>query len=252
MECFLLFAQHRRTVCNRMKEDLALHLIVHVCIWNRCIYIWPQRETKVVFISLVQRWFDGSLNSYSTLHTFSALAPTSSLMLDHIRRRLGPESNLGKQFESSCAVDTLMHFRRHSILHAGGAGGLLVKSGGGFYSRCGVAETTTRGAQLTDGRGVNERGDERGSDRSHLCPHCNSFPLEDYVWWVSGRKSTKWWCALCGKSTIGSNRTGFLVVQTGDSIEQAKVFKAHALRQGLCTNLINALKLLANQQEESG
>ena len=40
------------------------------------------------------------------------------------------------------------------------------------------------------------------------------------------------------------------VVQTGDSIEQAKVFKAHAVPQGLCANLINALRLLANQQED--
>ena len=41
-----------------------------------------------------------------------------------------------------------------------------------------------------------------------------------------------------------------LVVQTGDSIDQAKVFKAHAVPQGLCANLINALMLLANQQED--
>ena len=40
------------------------------------------------------------------------------------------------------------------------------------------------------------------------------------------------------------------VVLTGDSIDQAKVFKAHAVPQGLCSNLINALKLLANQQED--
>ena len=39
-------------------------------------------------------------------------------------------------------------------------------------------------------------------------------------------------------------------MQTGDSIEQAKVFKAHAVPQGLCANLVNALKLLANQQED--
>ena len=51
------------------------------------------------------------------------------------------------------------------------------------------------------------------------------------------------------KSTIGSNRTGFLVVQTGESVEQAKVFKARAIPQGLCENLTNALKLLSNQQE---
>ena len=41
-----------------------------------------------------------------------------------------------------------------------------------------------------------------------------------------------------------------MVVQTGESIDQAKVFKAHAVPQGLCGNRINALKLLANQQED--
>ena len=31
---------------------------------------------------------------------------------------------------------------------------------------------------------------------SYLCPLCNSFPLEDNVWWVSaGKKHTSWW--LC-------------------------------------------------------
>ena len=39
-------------------------------------------------------------------------------------------------------------------------------------------------------------------------------------------------------------------MQKGDSIEQVKVFTAHAVFQGLCANLINALKLLANQQED--
>ena len=41
-----------------------------------------------------------------------------------------------------------------------------------------------------------------------------------------------------------------LVVQTGDSASQAQVFKAHAVPQGLCENLINTLKLLANQQKD--
>ena len=27
-----------------------------------------------------------------------------------------------------------------------------------------------------------------GVTMSYLCPHCNSFPMEDYIWWVSGRK----------------------------------------------------------------
>ena len=41
-----------------------------------------------------------------------------------------------------------------------------------------------------------------------------------------------------------------LVVQTGESVNQAKVFKARAVPQGLYGNMINALKLLANQQED--
>ena len=36
----------------------------------------------------------------------------------------------------------------------------------------------------------------------------------------------------------------------GKSFEQAKVSKARAVPQGLCANLITALKLLANQQED--
>ena len=35
--------------------------------------------------------------------------------------------------------------------------------------------------------------------KSYLCPHCNSFPMEDYVWWISGgeKKHNSWWCAIC-------------------------------------------------------
>ena len=35
-----------------------------------------------------------------------------------------------------------------------------------------------------------------------------------------------------------------------DSGDEAKVFRAHAVPQGLCENLINALELLANQQRD--
>ena len=38
--------------------------------------------------------------------------------------------------------------------------------------------------------------------------------------------------------------------RTGDRNEQAKVFKAYAVPQGLCANLVDAVKLLANQQED--
>ena len=40
------------------------------------------------------------------------------------------------------------------------------------------------------------------------------------------------------------------MVQTRASASRAKVFKAHAVPQGLCENLIDALKLLANHQKD--
>ena len=38
-------------------------------------------------------------------------------------------------------------------------------------------------------------------------------------------------------------------MQFGTNKDEEKVFRAHAVPQGLCENLINALKLLANQQK---
>ena len=43
-------------------------------------------------------------------------------------------------------------------------------------------------------------GEQGDVAMSYLCPHCHSFHMEDYVWWVSGRKKhTNWWCAICGE-----------------------------------------------------
>ena len=92
-------------------------------------------------------------------------------------------------------------------------------------------------------------GGQGGVTMSYLCPNCNSFPLEDYIWWVTAGRNTKWWCAICGEKYDWRQPNRLLVVQTGEGVEQTKVFKAHAIPQGLCENLINALKLLANQQE---
>ena len=42
-------------------------------------------------------------------------------------------------------------------------------------------------------------GGQGGVSLSYLCPKCNSFPLKDYMWWVSaGKKHCSWWCAICG------------------------------------------------------
>ena len=39
-----------------------------------------------------------------------------------------------------------------------------------------------------------------GVTLSYICPHCNSFPLENYIWCVSmGKKHYSSWCAVCGR-----------------------------------------------------
>ena len=53
---------------------------------------------------------------------------------------------------------------------------------------------------------------------------------------------------MCGGTYEWPNR--ILVVQLGTNDEEAKVFRAHAVPQGLRENLINALKLPANQQRD--
>ena len=53
---------------------------------------------------------------------------------------------------------------------------------------------------------------------------------------------------LCREVRLEANKLS--VVQAGESFEQAKVFKARAVPRGLCANLINALALLAKQQED--
>ena len=94
-------------------------------------------------------------------------------------------------------------------------------------------------------------GGQGGVTLSYLCPNCTKFPLEDYMWWVSaGKKHCSWWCAICGEKYEWRAPNRLLVIQTGASASQAKVFKAHAVPQGFCENLINALKQLANQQKD--
>ena len=59
-----------------------------------------------------------------------------------------------------------------------------------------------------------------------------------------------WWCAVCGGKYECRAPNRILVVQLGSSANEAKVFRAHVAPQGLCEKLINALKLLANQQTD--
>ena len=75
--------------------------------------------------------------------------------------------------------------------------------------------------------------------------------MEDYVLvGLRGEKHTNWWCAICGEKCVWKEPNRLLAVQTGESVDQAKVFKAYAAPQGPCGNLINALTLQASQQED--
>ena len=49
---------------------------------------------------------------------------------------------------------------------------------------------------------------------------------------------------------IGGPRTRVFVIQDSTDHREAKVFRAHTAPQGTCDNLINALKLLTNQQND--
>ena len=62
-----------------------------------------------------------------------------------------------------------------------------------------------------------------------------------------GRKSIQIGGVL---SVENNNQTCFRWCKLAKSVNQAKVFRAHAVPQGHGGNLINALKLLANKQED--
>ena len=98
-----------------------------------------------------------------------------------------------------------------------------------------------------------------GVTLSCLCQHSHCYPLEEYIWWVSSghgdgnnreKKQCSWWCAACGSQYDwrAPNR-----IQLSANANGAKVLKAHAAPLWLCDNLVvNALKLLANQQIDGG
>ena len=56
---------------------------------------------------------------------------------------------------------------------------------------------------------------------------------------------------LC-KNTNGERPTGYWRYKQVPVPVRQKVSKAHAVPQGLCENLFNALKLLASQQKDGG
>ena len=84
-----------------------------------------------------------------------------------------------------------------------------------------------------------------------MCPHCHRFPLDEYILWGSkrhGKNSATGGARRAASSTVGGTRADLLVIQDRANPSEAKVFRAHALPQGVCENLVCALKLLADQQ----
>ena len=72
--------------------------------------------------------------------------------------------------------------------------------------------------------------------------------------WVSSwhdEKQCIWWCAACSCQYDWWNPNRILVMQDSTDRREAKAFRAHAAPHGVCDNLINALKLLANQHQDS-
>ena len=56
------------------------------------------------------------------------------------------------------------------------------------------------------------------------------------------------WCAACGGQYDWRNPNRILVIQGSTDHQEAKIVRAHAAPHGMCDNLVNTLKLLANQQ----
>ena len=96
-----------------------------------------------------------------------------------------------------------------------------------------------------------------GVTLTNVCPHCNCFPLDGYIWWVSTehgngnnrkKRSIARWCAACGGQYEWRAPDRILVVQIGTDANEAKVFRTHAAPWGLCDNLINDLKRSVAEQ----
>ena len=95
---------------------------------------------------------------------------------------------------------------------------------------------------------------QRGSKEALRCPICDR--IATLRWKTASCGSLRETGALFGGARFFEEKYDWkqpnrlLMVQTGESVNQAKAFGAHAVPQGLYGNRINALKLLANQQED--
>ena len=87
-----------------------------------------------------------------------------------------------------------------------------------------------------------------GVTLSCVCPHCHCFPLGDHIWWVSsghgeGNKKRKRSNAIGVQLAAARRaRTESWSHKTARTAQKQKVLRAHAAPQGMCGNLVNALK----------
>ena len=62
-------------------------------------------------------------------------------------------------------------------------------------------------------------GGQGGVTISYLCPHCNGFPLEDYIWWSHEEKPHNLLvCDMWREVLLEATEQRFLVVQTGEIV----------------------------------
>ena len=71
-----------------------------------------------------------------------------------------------------------------------------------------------------------------------------TFGLSGY-----GKEQCNWWSAACGDQYDWRNPNNILVIQESTDRQEAKVFRAQVVPQGVCDNLVKALKILANQHQ---
>ena len=79
---------------------------------------------------------------------------------------------------------------------------------------------------------------------------CGGYRRDTETATIGKKKRCNWWCAACGGQYEWKAPNRILVVQIRANADRANVFKAPAAPWGLCDNLVNALKLLANQQKD--
>ena len=68
-------------------------------------------------------------------------------------------------------------------------------------------------------------GGQGGVKMSYQCPHCNSFRLEYYVWWVSGERPQSGGPQFVKEGTTGGNQTGCWSCKQGKILSRRRSSK---------------------------